>query len=129
MNKHQGKRFAERAARVASETVEAGRSSAQKLPHGAQQNYFAAVEGVRDFNVRLLEMAHANTLAALDLVREISSAKEPSAAASLWSAHLRQHFETLTEQSRELTARAQRIAVSSAEPLMRGFGNGLKGTT
>lgn len=130
MNEHQGKRFTERAARVASEAiVETGSSSAERSAKSLEQNYFAAIDGVRDFNTRLIEMAQANTLAAVEMIREIATAKEPSQAAALWSSHARQHFETLSEQSRELTALAQRIATRSAEPLTRGFGAAFKGST
>jgi hypothetical protein len=65
----------------------------------------------------------------MDFAREMSSAKDPSAAAALWSSHLRQHLETLADQSRELTTLAQRIATSSAEPMTRSFGSAFKGTT
>jgi pyruvate dehydrogenase (quinone) len=76
-----------------------------------------------------LEMAHANTLAALQLFGEISTAKGPSEVASLCSSHARKQFETLTEQSKELTAMAQRIATSSAAPIARSFGQAPQGTS
>jgi hypothetical protein len=53
---------------------------------------------------------------------------EKGTAAALWSSHTKKQFETLTEQSKELTALAQRIATSSAEPMTRAL-NALKGTT
>jgi hypothetical protein len=80
---------------------------------------------MRDFNVRLIEMAFANTVAALDLAREIATVKGPSEATALWSSHAQKQFERLTEQSRELAALAQKIATSSAEPIARGFGQAM----
>ncbi len=121
MNEHDG-RFADRTARTARESVEKGNAAAEGVARRAEQSYFAAADGIRDFNVRLIEMAHANTVAALDFAREISSAKDPSAAGTLWSSHLRQHLETLADQSRELATLAQRIATSSTEPIARSFG-------
>jgi hypothetical protein len=129
MSEDQARRFADKSARAAREAVDRGSAAAHASAKGAEQSYFAAADGIRDFNVRLIEMAHANTLAALALVREISTAKGPSEAASLWSSHAQRQFETLTEQSKELTALAQRIATSSAEPIARSFGNALKGTS
>jgi len=76
-----------------------------------------------------MEMAQLKTVAALDFSREMSTAKGPAEAASLWSSHAQRQFETLTEQSKELTALAQRIATSSAEPMTRSFGSALTGTT
>jgi hypothetical protein len=128
MNEHP-RRFADKAARTARETVDKGSAAAAESARDAERSYVAAADGIRDFNVRLAEMAHANTLAAFDFVREISSAKEPSAAASLWSSHLREHFETLTEQCRELTALAQSLANATTEPMTRGLGTPFKGRT
>ena len=70
-----------------------------------------------------------NTVAALDFAREMSTAKGPADAAARWSSHAQKQFDTLTEQSKELTALAQRVATSSAEPITRSFGHALKGTT
>ena len=129
MSNDEGKRFAERAAGTASEALEEGGTAAEKSARGIEQSYFVAAEGIRDFNARLIEMAHTNTLAALDLVREVSAAEGPSEAASLWSSHAQKQFQAMAEQSRELTALAQRIATSSAEPITRSFGAAYGGTT
>jgi hypothetical protein len=129
MNDDQGKRFADKAARTASEAVEKSSAAAEKSAQAVAQSYFAAAEDIRDFNVRLIEMAHANALSALDLVRELSTAKGPSEAAALWSSYASRQFGTLTEQSKELTELARRVVASSAEPMTRSFGNALKGTT
>jgi hypothetical protein len=83
MSEDQARRFADRTARVAREAVEKGSAVAAESARDAEQSYFATADGIRDFNVRLIEMAHANTLAALDSVREISTAKGPSEAASV----------------------------------------------
>ena len=57
------------------------------------------------------------------------AAEGPSEAASLWSSHAQRQFQAMAEQSRELTALAQRIATSSAEPITRSFGAAYGGTT
>jgi hypothetical protein len=54
MSEDQGKRFVDRAARTASEAVENCSAAAEKSARGVEQSYFAAAEGVRDFNVRLI---------------------------------------------------------------------------
>ena len=82
-------------------------------------------EGIRDFNVRLMEMAQLNTVAALDFAREKSTAKGP-AKLRRFRRRMQKQFETLTEQSKELTALARRIATSSAEPITRSFGQALQ---
>ena len=77
----------------------------------------------------LIEMAHANAAATLEFAQQISTAKGPSAAIELWSSQARKQFETLSEQSKELTALGQKIATSSAEPITRSFGQALKGAS
>jgi phasin len=126
---NENKNFGDKTARAARETFEKGSAATQQSARGAQESFSAVAEGIRDFNIRLMEMAQLNTVAALDFAREMSTAKGPADAAALWSSHAQKQFETLTEQSKELTALAQRIATSSAEPITRSFGHALKGTT
>ena len=45
---------------------------------GVQEGVASALENVRDLNVRLIDMAQANTKAAFDLAREVAEAKAPS---------------------------------------------------
>ena len=112
----------------ASEALEEGGTAAEKSARGIEQSYFVAAEGIRDFNARLIEMAHTNTLAALDLVREVSAAEGPSEAASLWSSHAQKQFQAMAEQSRELTALAQRL-IAFAAPEGPGLPQQLQGTS
>ena len=129
MSADQTRAFADRTAKTAREAFEKGSAAAEDTARGAEQSYFAAAGGMRDFNLRLIEMVYANTIAALDLAREISTAKGPSEATALWSSHAQKQFERLTDQSKELTALAQRIATSSAEPITRSFGQALHRST
>ena len=85
------------------------------------EGYFAAAEAVRDFNMKLIEIAQANTMATLNFAQEVATAKGPAEAAALWSSHARKNFETLTDQSKQLTALAQRIVTSTAAGPLNGF--------
>jgi phasin len=116
------KKFADRTGRVAREAFDKGSAAAEETAKGAQESYSAVAEGFRDFNIRLMEMAQRNTLAAFDFAREMSAARGPAEVAELWSSHARKQFETLTEQSKELTELAQRVVASSTQPITRGLG-------
>jgi len=120
MNEHS--KFADRAARTGRETFEKGSAAAEQSARGMQESFLVVAEGIRDFNVRLMEMAQLNTVAALEFAREISSAKGPAEAAALWSSHTSKQFATLTDQAKELAERAQRVVGSSAAPMTRSFG-------
>ena len=123
------KNFADKTTRAARETFEKGSAATQQSARGAQESFSAVAEGIRDFNVRLMEMAQLNTVAALDFAREMSTAKGPADAAALWSSHAKRQFETLTEQSKELTALAQRIATSAPSRLRAALRQALQGSS
>jgi phasin len=123
------RKFADRAAQTGRETFAKSRAAAEQSVRGAQESFSAVAEAIRDFNVRLMEMAQHNTIAALDFAREMSTAKGPADAAALWSSHAKRQFETLTEQTKELTALAQRVATSSANPIARNFGRTFPGSS
>jgi len=105
-----------------------GVAAAEETARSIEQGHSAAAESIRDFNLRLIEMAHANAVATLDFA-QISTVKGPSEAIELWSLQARKQFETLADQSKELTALGQKIATSSAEPIARSFGQALKGAS
>ena len=54
----------------------------RKHPKGGERSlrdFSAVAEGICNFNVRLMEMAQLNTVAALDFAREMSTCTNPSA--------------------------------------------------
>jgi hypothetical protein len=84
---------------------------------GIQEGFTSAIENVCDLNVRLIDMARANTEAAFDFAHEIASAKAPSDVVQAWSTHSKKQFEMLTKQAGELTSMAQRFASTTTEPV------------
>jgi phasin len=129
MNAHQGKDFVDKSARMVRENLEKGVAAAEESAKGIEQGYSAAVESLRDFNVKLIEMTQANATAAFEFARQISTAKGPSEAIELWSSQARKQFETLTTQSKELAALGQKIATVSAEPMARSRSQAIKGSS
>jgi hypothetical protein len=63
---------------------------------------------------------HANTNAAFDFVQKMSDVKSPSVFVELWTEHARKQVETLTEQTKQLAALAQKVTLATAEPLKTG---------
>jgi hypothetical protein len=86
---------------------------------GIQEGLTSAVENVRDLNVRLIEMARANTHAAFDFAREVAEAKAPSDLVQAWTRHATKQFDMLTKQGSELTTLGQQFANTSSEPITR----------
>ncbi len=126
---HDARRFADRSTTTAREAVQKGGATAVESARAVGNGYFAAAEAVRDFNMKLIEIAQANTMAALNFAQEVATAKGPTEAAALWSSHAQKNFETLADQSKQLTALAQRVMTSAAEPLSHGFAQTVPGNT
>ena len=95
-------------------------------PSNHDKSISLAVENIRDFNVKMIDMAHANMEALFGFARQLATAKAPSEIMELWTAHARKQYETLTEQTKELTALGQKMAGESAEPIARGVNQPLK---
>jgi phasin len=121
MNEHQGRRFADRTTTTVRDAMQKGAAAAEESTRAMGNGYVAAGEAVRDFNMKLIEMTQTNMMAAFNFSQRLATAKGPGEAAAVWSSCAHESFETFTDQSRELTALAQRIMTSTAEPLTQGF--------
>jgi phasin len=82
--------------------------------------YSTAIKGAQDYNNKVIEFTRANTNAVFDFAHRISGVKSPSEFVELSTEHARQQVETLTNQTRELTALAQQVTLATAEPLKTG---------
>ena len=79
-----------------------------------------ALNGARDYNNKFMEFAHANANAAFDFVQELYGVKSPSGFMELATEHARTQTTALTEQTKELAALAQKVALATTEPLKTG---------
>jgi phasin len=95
-------------------------------PTSNDQNISGAVDNIRDFNVKMIDMAHANMEALFGFARQLATAKAPSDIMELWTAHTRKQFETLTQQTKELTTLGQKMAGESVEPIARNVNQAFK---
>jgi hypothetical protein len=79
-----------------------------------------ALKGAQDYNNKFLEFAHTNTNAAFEFVQELYGMKSPSEFMKFVTDHARTQTATLTEQTKELAALAQKFALATTEPLKAG---------
>ena len=91
-----------------------------------EQSYFATVANIRNYNLKMIDMAQANADAVFELARRLATTKAPSDITELWTSHAKKQFETLTEQTKELSAFGQKIAGESTEPITRGVNQTFK---
>jgi phasin len=94
-----------------------------------QNTYATVVKGANDYNLKLFEIARANTRAAFDYVHELLGVKSPSEFIELSTAQMRKQFDTASAQSKELCALAQEMATEAAKSLNAGVSKAFKKAT
>ena len=104
-------------AKEAFEKMSAATTEATAL---IKNSYSTAVKGAQDYNTKFIEFAQTNTEAALEFVQKLSGVKSPSDFFELSTEHSRKQLETLTEQTKELAALAQKVTLATVEPLKTG---------
>jgi phasin len=115
--------MAEKGTTQAKETYDKMNAATTEAVDLIKNSYSKAVKGMQDYNSKIIEFAHANTNAAFDFVQKLSGVNSPTAFVELWTEHARKQVETLTEQSKQLAALAQKVTLTTAEPLKTGVAN------
>ena len=115
----QSRKLPDKTAAIANEAIEKGKATAERSARAFEESYSNSAEHIRDYNRKMMEIAQANIEAVFEIVRQLGSAKTPSEIVELWTTHARKQFEMLTEQTKELTAIGQKVAVESVGPLAR----------
>jgi phasin len=82
-----------------------------------QNTYAVVAKGAMDYNLKLIEIARANTRAAFDYAHELLGVKSPSEFIELSTAQMRKQFDIVSPQNRELCALAQKVATEAAETI------------
>jgi hypothetical protein len=111
------RRFAEKSAAQTKNAFNKSGAAIAEAEHSAS----SAVNGMRECYLKVLGMAQQNADAGFDLARELASVQTPSEYVEVWSAWARSAYGTLSEQTKELSALAQKVATSSAQPLTNGL--------
>jgi phasin len=104
-------------AKVAFEKMSAATAEATDL---IKNSYSTAVKGTQEYNAKVIEFANDNTGATFAFAKKLSGVKLPSEFIELSTNRSREQFETLTEQTKELAALAQKVTLATAEPLKTG---------
>ena len=118
--------LAEKSVSQAKETYERMKSAAEEATDLLEDTYATATKGVSDYGLKVIEAARENTNAAFDFATQLMTVKSLSEIVELSTAHARRHFETITAQSRDLLAIAQKAAADTAEPVKESFGKAFK---
>ena len=127
MSEHdQSRKFADKSAAIANETLQKGKAAIEQSVQAFEQSYSAMIEKMQGYNLKMIDMAEANTIGVFEFARQLSTAKSSSDLVELWTAHARKQIAMLNEQIKELTALGQKMAGESAEPITRSISQAFK---
>jgi phasin len=121
--------MAEKSVSQAKENYEKLKSAAEEATDVLEDTYATATKGASDYGLKMIEAARVNTNSAFDFASQLMTVKSLSEVVELTTAHSRKQFETLTAQSKELAAIAQKVATDTAEPVKESFGKVFKKVT
>ena len=127
MSEHdQSRKFADKSAATANETLQKGKAAVDQSVQAFEQTYSAMIEQMQGYNLKMIDMAEANTVGVFEFARQLSTAKSSSDLVELWTTHARKQIAVLNEQIKELTALGQKMAGESAEPVTRSVSQAFK---
>ena len=118
--------FAEKGVSQAKENYEKMKTAAEECTGLMEGTYATASKGASEYGAKVIEAARTNTNVAFDFATELMSVKTFSDFVELSTAHVRKQFETLTVQSKELAAQAQKVATETVEPVKESISKAFK---
>ena len=80
-----------------------------------------ALQGMQDYNSKLVEFSQANTKSYVEFVQRLSGVKSPSEFFEVATSHGRIQLETMAEQAKELAELGQKVTIAATEPVQKGF--------
>lgn len=114
------RKFVDKGAAHIQDTSEKMSAATEETTKLIENTYATASNGIRDYNVKALEIARVNSDAAFDYVQQLMSAKSPSEMVRLWTAFASKQFGALTEQTKKLAMLGQRVVTKTSEPIVGG---------
>ena len=84
--------------------------------------FLAWAQNAGAYNIKLMEFAAINASAVFNYAQKLSRAHSPQEFADVVTNHLRDQFESLTEQTEELSALAQKATSKDEDEAQPGWG-------
>ena len=112
--------IAEKGFAQAKANVDKAKAATEEVTDLLKNSYATAAKGATEYNLKVIDVARANTNTAFDYARQMLAVKSVPEFVELSTAHARKQFETMTAQSKELTALAHKMTTEITEPLKTG---------
>ena len=116
--------LAEKGVAQAKENYEKMQAAADEMTGILDKTHSIAANGVADYNLRLIEIARANSNSAFEFTCGLIAMKSLPEMVELSTEQARKQFELVAEQSKELWALAQKMANETAGPVKSGVAKG-----
>jgi phasin len=116
--------LAEKGVAQAKENYQKMQAAADEMTAIFDETCSTAAKGISDYNLKLIEMARANSNSAFEFTCGLIAMKSLPEMVELSTEQARKQFELAAEQSKELWALAQKMANETAEPLKTGVTKG-----
>lgn len=101
--------LADKGVAQARDTYEKAKAAAEQATNQLKDAYTTAAKGATDYNIKVIEIARANTNTAVDNAFELLGVKSLTEFVELSTKHARKQFEAMTAQTRELAELAQKV--------------------
>ena len=118
--------FAEKSVTQAKDNWEKMKAATEEASDLIEDSYATASKGAADYGLKLIEASRANTNSMFDYATQLMTVKSLSEAVELSTSHLRKQFDTLSAQSKELTALAQKVTTETVEPIKESVTSAFK---
>jgi phasin len=113
--------FAEKGISQAKDNYARMKTAAEEATGIMETTYANASKGAADYGLKIVEMARENSNATFDFATQLLGARTFAQAVEISTAHTRRQIESLTEQTRELMALAQKVTIHAATPIKDGI--------
>jgi phasin len=101
--------LADKGVAQARDTYEKAKAATEQATNQLKEAYTTAAKGATDYNLKVIEIARANTNTAVDNAFELLGAKSLTEFVELSTKHARMQFEVITAQTKELAELAQKV--------------------
>ena len=118
--------FAEKGISQAKDNWEKMKAATEEATGVIETSYATASKGFTDYGLKMIEASRANANAYFDFAGKLMTVKSVSDVVEISTAHLRSQYETLTAQTKELSALAQKVTTETTAPLKDTMTNAFK---
>jgi phasin len=118
--------FAEKGVAQTKDAYEKMKAAAEQATQVLETVYSTASKGSTEYGLKTIEIARTNANAHFDYVQSLFGVKSFSDLVELSTAHARTQFETVSAQTKELAALAQKVATETSAPIKTGVEKALK---